>query len=121
MANKYIEDCGPNAKDYFNDWNYIQPNGYYKRNHVIKGEGELNSCHALDKYPLYDDIYNYIDIGITIFGDNCFNKASVSVVSIPSKLKKIGSNCFEKSSGESSTVSLSFDRVSVLEVAEISY
>jgi len=104
MANKYIEDCGPNAKDYFNDWNYIQPNGYYKRNHVIKGEGELNSCHALDKYPLYDDIYNYIDIGITIFGDNCFNKASVSVVSIPSKLKKIGSNCFEKSNITSLTL-----------------
>lgn len=55
MANKYIEDCGPNVKDHFNDWNYIKSSGYYNRHHVIKGEGELNSCSALDKYPLYSD------------------------------------------------------------------
>ena len=23
MANKYIEDCGPNVKDHFNDWNSL--------------------------------------------------------------------------------------------------
>ena len=31
QANKYIEGCGLNAKDYFNDWNYIKLSVYYNR------------------------------------------------------------------------------------------
>lgn len=97
MAYKNSIKCGPNVTDNFNDWIKINNTSNSYRYHSVIGSGVISSCEAKDTYPSYDDRYNSIDDRIIEFADNCFNKASVSVVSIPSKLRKIGNHCFEKS------------------------
>lgn len=97
MAYKNSIKCGPNVTDNFNDWIRINNTSNDYRYHSVIGSGVISSCEAKDTYPSYDDRYNSIDDRIIEFADNCFNKASVSVVSIPSKLRKIGNHCFEKS------------------------
>lgn len=104
MLYKNTIKCGPNATDNFNNWIRIYNTSNDYRYHTIIGSGVITSCEANDSYPSYDDRYNSIDIKITEFADYCFNKASVSFISVPSNLKKIGSHCFEKSNITSLTL-----------------
>jgi hypothetical protein len=97
MTYKFSIECGPDATDNFNDYTRIHNTYNDYRYHVIIGSGAITSCEAMNSYPSYNDKYDSIDVKITEFADSCFNKASVSVVSVPSQLKKIGNHCFEKS------------------------
>lgn len=104
MSYKNTIKCGPNVTDNFNDWIRINNTSNDYRYHSIIGFGVISSCEAMETYPSYDDRYSSIDDRIIEFADNCFNKESVSVVSIPSQLKKIGNHCFEKSNITSLTL-----------------
>lgn len=88
MSYKNSIKCGPNVTDNFNDWIRIYNTNNEYRCHRIIGSGVIKSCEAKDLYPGYDDRYDSVDNEITEFADNCFNKASVSFVSVPIKLKK---------------------------------
>ena len=92
MAYKYNTKCGPNAIDKYND--YHQSNdGTYSRTHYIEGTGSVQSCNGYNNTNGSD---NYIiEDGITELNDVCFNKWSITSVSLPSTLVTIGNNCFQ--------------------------
>ncbi len=89
--------CGPNTTDNFDNWDKSFGTNYSYRYHSIVGEGCISSCHAGNNFPFFQDEYISIDNRVTVFGDNCFNCHSITVIYPPNKLKKIGSHCFEKS------------------------
>lgn len=106
----YNISVGPNATDSYGD--YYEHRSYFdgkswtinERSHSVSGEGQVKSCNAWSYFSigerLYKDTYT-IGKGIIELCDDCLNEASITSVTLPDTLEKIGNHCFKKSHIES--------------------
>lgn len=100
MTEKIQRECGPKATEIYypdtSNWNnYYKCYNYNAYTHEISGTGSVDSTGAKD-----DTKYNtpiVINEGITELKDGCFNKQSISSITLPETLTKIGNNCFTNS------------------------
>lgn len=100
MEEKIQRKCGLNATEIYRpdkcDWNTYYKKWYYNSyTHEFSGTGAIDSTGASN-----DNHYNtpiVINEGITELNDGCFNKQSISSITLPETLTKIGNNCFTNS------------------------